>query len=94
MVFAKCVKSYVVLFPALDVASAFPLNAITLGNNLHHALYDSSGGGGKKPALRWFRLLAAAPPLLAAAFVSDLGTITGQWPTDRLCVTVCVTDCL
>jgi hypothetical protein len=28
------ISFFVVLFPALDVASAFPLNAITLGNNL------------------------------------------------------------
>ena len=33
------VSYFVVLFPALDVASAFPLNGITLGNNLMSAVY-------------------------------------------------------
>lgn len=35
----KAISLYVVCFPALDVVSAFPLNAITLGNNLLGALY-------------------------------------------------------
>jgi hypothetical protein len=35
----KAIAWYVVCFPALDVVSAFPLNAITLGNNLLGALY-------------------------------------------------------
>jgi hypothetical protein len=35
----KAISWYVVCFPALDVVSAFPLNAITLGNNLLGALY-------------------------------------------------------
>lgn len=30
----RMISCYIVLFPALDVASAFPLNAITLGNSL------------------------------------------------------------
>ena len=36
---AKCISLYVLLFPALDVLSAFPLNAMTLGNNMVGALY-------------------------------------------------------
>jgi len=35
------VSVYVVCFPALDVISAFPLNAITLGNNMLGAAYGS-----------------------------------------------------
>lgn len=35
----KAISLYVVCFPALDVVSAFPLNAITLGNSLLGALY-------------------------------------------------------
>lgn len=35
----KAIAVYVVCFPALDVLSAFPLNAITLGNNLLGAVY-------------------------------------------------------
>jgi len=37
----QLVSIYVVCFPALDVVSAFPLNAITLGNNLLGAAYGS-----------------------------------------------------
>jgi hypothetical protein len=35
----RCIAMYIVCFPALDVLSAFPLNAITLGNNLLGAAY-------------------------------------------------------
>lgn len=37
--YCDLVSYFVVLFPALDVASAFPLNGITLGNNLMFAVY-------------------------------------------------------
>jgi amino acid permease len=36
---ARAISMYVICFPALDVLSAFPLNAITLGNNLLGAAY-------------------------------------------------------
>ena len=36
---AKTISFFIVSFPALDVASAFPLNAITLGNNLLNSFY-------------------------------------------------------
>lgn len=36
---AKAVSLYVMCFPALDVVSAFPLNAITLGNNMMGSAY-------------------------------------------------------
>jgi amino acid permease len=36
---AQAIRLYVVIFPALDVASAFPLMAITLGNNLFSCAY-------------------------------------------------------
>jgi amino acid permease len=38
---AKAISLYVLCFPALDVISAFPLNAITLGNNMLGAFYGS-----------------------------------------------------
>jgi amino acid permease len=37
-VYAKAISFIVLIFPALDVLSAFPLNAITLGNNLMSAV--------------------------------------------------------
>ena len=42
VVFAEIISKFVVLFPALDVASAFPLNAITLGNNLMSYWYGGA----------------------------------------------------
>jgi hypothetical protein len=35
---ARCLSFVILVFPALDVLSAFPLSAITLGNNLRSAL--------------------------------------------------------
>ena len=66
--------------PALDVASAFPLNAITLGNSLMSAYYGSKihvlGINESRRSRIIFRIIAAVPPLFAASLVSDLGTIT------------------
>ena len=77
--FARLVSFFVVLFPAMDVASAYPLNAITLGNNLMSAVYGSA----LVPAMEKsrlhrtaFRLLAAVPPMLLALVESNLGEIT------------------
>jgi len=39
---AQIIAVYVVCFPALDVLSAFPLNAITLGNNLLGAVFGKN----------------------------------------------------
>lgn len=76
---ARFVSSFVLLFPAFDVASAFPLNAITLGNGLMSFYYTDS----TQVDSRWFpvvktsfRLLAAIPPIIGAACVTDLGVIT------------------
>ena len=77
--YARLISCFVVLFPAMDVASAYPLNAITLGNNLLCAVYGSQ----LAPAMErsrmhrmGFRLLAAVPPLLLALVESNLGEIT------------------
>jgi hypothetical protein len=76
---ARFISSFVLLFPALDVASAYPLNAITLGNGLMSFYYTDS----TQVDSRWFpvvktmfRLLAAIPPIIGAACVTDLGVIT------------------
>jgi hypothetical protein len=77
---AQAISFVVLIFPALDVLSAFPLNAVTLGNNLMSAFYgvsDASSAAGftedvpssstlfRRRIL--FRLLAAIPPIIAGA---------------------------
>ncbi|VEU41171.1 unnamed protein product [Pseudo-nitzschia multistriata] len=74
----RAVSMYIMLFPAIDVVSAYPLNAITLGNNLLGAVY------GKRihevEGQRWlrtgFRCLASIPPILFGILVRNLGVIT------------------
>ena len=75
--FSKIVGSYILLFPALDVASAFPLNAITLGNNILDMKDEESRAGPPSRAkIVAFRLVAAIPPLIVAFFLRDLGRIS------------------
>jgi hypothetical protein len=74
----RAVSMYIILFPAIDVVSAFPLNAITFGNSLFGAAY------GKRihevEDNRWlrtaFRLLASIPPIIFGILVRELGVIT------------------
>lgn len=76
--YARLLSFFVVLFPAFDVASAYPLNAYTLGNNIMSAWYGHDMR--KEEKRRWksnlFRLIAAVPPIVGARFVRDLGSIT------------------
>jgi amino acid permease len=73
---AVVIRSFILLFPAIDVASAFPLNALSLGNNLMSAYYGKDPRGTRNLPVTAFRLLAACPPLLGALIFSDLGYIT------------------
>lgn len=77
-VYAQLLSFFVVLFPALDVASSYPLNAFTLGNNMMSSYYGDSMREQEKN--RWkvcfFRAFAALPPVLGASFVKELGSIT------------------
>lgn len=81
---AQALAMIVVLFPALDTLSVFPLIAITLGNNLHAAcpwldqlLYQGGAGAGDKATVRkmtriFWRLVASIPPIVGSIFVHDL----------------------
>jgi amino acid permease len=77
---AQLISLYIVIFPALDVVSAFPLNAITLGNNLlvlflnHTEHVDHT----EIPAYYkyLYRLCASVPSFFLAYCLSDVGTIT------------------
>ncbi|KAL3923430.1 MAG: hypothetical protein SGILL_001663 [Bacillariaceae sp.] len=85
------VSFYILLFPAVDVVSAFPLSAITLGNNLFGAAY------GKRihevEGNRWlrtgFRLLASVPPIIFGICVRELGTITDYTGTSGFLIGLC-----
>jgi amino acid permease len=75
------ISDYIILFPAVDVMSAFPLSAITLGNNLHSFLTtEKLAGPGpsliNRRELIMHRCLASIPPVLGACFIKDLGIIT------------------
>lgn len=79
----KALTMTVVLFPALDTLSVFPLIAITLGNNLNAAcpgLYlqlqrrDSKLTiiEAKKHSIIVWRLIAAIPPVICSLLVTNL----------------------
>ena len=77
--YANAISHYIVLFPSLDVASTFPLNAVTLGNNFMSIYYGTEAmpemeRSWKKRSV--WRLLAAVPPIIAAGLVKSLGPIT------------------
>lgn len=74
------VSYFVVSSPILDVVSGFPLNAITLANNLV-GLYlgasrHASNGKVSRKVKTVSRFMAALPPLIAALLVRDLGVVT------------------
>jgi len=75
---AKAISFFIVCFPALDVASAFPLNAITLGNNLMGSIDRKDNYTVEiHPYRRYmFRLIASIPPIIGAIFIRELGVIT------------------
>mmetsp|Transcript_17329 Transcript_17329/g.29304 ORF Transcript_17329/g.29304 Transcript_17329/m.29304 type:complete len:427 (+) Transcript_17329:273-1553(+) len=76
--YAYFISNFIILFPAVDVASAYPLNALTLGNNLMSSYFGEKIDLylGSKLYLTSFRLLAAIPPFVGAMVVRELGHIT------------------
>ncbi|CAI5729896.1 unnamed protein product [Peronospora destructor] len=71
---AKLLSMIVVVFPALDTLSVFPLICVTLGDNMAVVVPKRWGTRrGKKSSWKLLcRLGAALPPLLISMFVSDL----------------------
>lgn len=66
----------IVLFPPIDIVSAYPLNGITLGNTFFQAIpRDLSGNGTDKAVKRFCRLAASIPPLIVASLVWRLTKI-------------------
>ena len=74
-VWATLVSFLVVLFPPFDVVSAFPLNGLTLGNNLMAACVTDPATQRLARVKVPFRLLAAVPPIAGALFFRDLKTV-------------------
>ena len=70
------VRYLIVLFPVVDIVSAYPLTAVTLGNNLVLLASDEvKARYGHRRVLIFFRILAAFPPIIGGFFVRDLSKI-------------------
>jgi phosphotransferase system glucose/maltose/N-acetylglucosamine-specific IIC component len=84
--FVVILSFIIVIFPALDTLSIFPLICNTLGNNLHSCFPESkfivkifSSGGEemnrkvlyKRTSIMW-RLISSIPPIIISLFVTDL----------------------
>ena len=69
------VSNYIILFPAVDVVSAFPLSAITLGNNIQ-SFSEKDNLEVSRFEMTKSRCIASIPPVLGACFITDLGEIT------------------
>ena len=95
---AIIIQYYIVLFPALDVSSAFPLNAITLGNNLFISFnkYNFLGSNYlvNNEAYLLYRLLASIPPFLFAIFLNNLSQITSYTGVTGFLITMLFPACL
>ena len=75
---SQVISVFVVVFPALNCISSFPLNAIVLGNNMMATIY---GDNVREYELNIrfrvaYRLLSTVPPIVGALFVRELGLIT------------------
>merc|ERR1711871_624591 len=67
----------VMLFPALDVISVYPMNAITLCNGIMATVYKERTPKMEADPIvrRCFRLLACVPPLTFAYFIFHIGDV-------------------
>ena len=82
-ILVSSISMIVVLFPALDTLSVFPLIANTLGNNLNSAFpglagivkqsnYVTERSSVRRITLVLWRLVAAIPPIILSIYVNDL----------------------
>ena len=68
---ANFTKYLIVLFPPADVLSAFPLKAITVGNNVMHSFLTAEQKSVRRKYIP-FRLFAAVTPICGALLFNDL----------------------
>ena len=73
------IEYLVVIFPALDVFSSFPLGSVALGDNLMTLMYGSVPAAAiPRRAFYVCKLLACVPPLLIAVVEFNLGELL-EW---------------
>eukprot|EP00563_Minutocellus_polymorphus_P017560 CAMPEP_0197726256 /NCGR_PEP_ID=MMETSP1434-20131217/14526_1 /TAXON_ID=265543 /ORGANISM="Minutocellus polymorphus, Strain CCMP3303" /LENGTH=520 /DNA_ID=CAMNT_0043312127 /DNA_START=75 /DNA_END=1634 /DNA_ORIENTATION=+ len=75
-IWPKAVSYFVVLFPAVNIISAYPLNAIVLGNNLVQKIHNQREIETHAHLRTIYRVIASSPPIVGALFVRELGVIT------------------
>ncbi|CAM9146857.1 unnamed protein product [Ectocarpus sp. 12 AP-2014] len=70
---------FVVLFPAMDVTSVYPLNVMVVANNMMAAVYNDHVDNAENDSVivTTFRILCAVPPLLCALLWKDFAAIVG-----------------
>lgn len=71
---ARLLSFIVVIFPAIDVISVYPLIAITLGNNLAVSAHILRPLLPKKFHTLVWRAIASVPMIIVSLFVGDLAT--------------------
>lgn len=88
---ARMISFFVVLFPAIDVVSAFPLYALVLGNSLMGFVYgdDVHEVQGDRRIKTLYRAIAAGPPIFGALFVRNLGIITDYSGLTGIAIAFC-----
>jgi hypothetical protein len=75
-VIAKIISYIVVLFPVLDIVSAFPLNGITLANTMFASLPAKFTNNGTSQWVKIAtRLAVVFPPIILGSFVKRLDLI-------------------
>jgi len=72
-VLVRAVASFIILFPALDVLSIFPLNGIAMATNMMAGVYHDKVVHAEKDKfiVRFFRFCCTAPPIVLAILVGD-----------------------
>jgi len=88
---ARMLSFFILIFPAINVVSTFPLYALSLGNDLMRIYYGDNVCLVEKNRriTSLFRAIAAIPPLIGGLFVRDLGTIAGYTGLSGLAIAFC-----
>lgn len=75
-IWAKIISYTVVLFPVVDIASSFPLNCVTLGNNIYATLPDSVTNYKRSRFIKIMcRIISALPPIFLGSIWRKLDLI-------------------